>query len=1769
MIFRMNSSRTFLAVITVLTLFTGCIRPESPKDLDPVAKTQSMGFEEAEKDATFYIDGEARGEFVKQITSTDGATKDVRGLTYRFTVCLSEKATTRKLQNFEFEINSPDGEDPVFSKVEKTDPTGCLIWSEDIMFDIGKPNPQPVLFLRKIKAIDGSSRQGEVSFIFQVFPWAKVLSSQEHPLFYYIRGDQRNLYRGQIQRLFSGNYNPRARLQYNEDEKTQLYVSKVGYKLTGVPFSVIKRDMQPSPADIAEQGVAALTPGSDYVLRPEAGNPELDRLLSNLENNNQSPLAPVEPQPAFDGLHTDLVLTINLAQPYAAVNGTLPRSQRSGRFQVLPYIYATDYNSRGDRVLLNPGMDSMIAEINEKGDLNLHYKGILPYAPTSGNIQLALQITPMDNNTAKYETVEELFDVGSYMDLIGKQSKVMEHPENFAGTFDFARHAKESVGYEEALNRSHLRVAEPYNFTLAGVRFKTIEAGETANKRTVIFNVNTCVGRLNFQSKILPGQEFEVIARHFKNPKAEAEDEAADNEERAPVFAATDYKDIKLFGEIDGDKIRTDAKGCLNFTDKISHKYYQTERLMRRKYYIKAKDDVQNFTKELTLYLNPWDEKFGTLGTDARSVSQTFLTELNEREKIVPRFYIQDFRYETLRFRYEVDKNMNLVVKKTVLFRAYPRVMRYSNVLQGINSIFPIRDGIYLMKVAYQKDYLDPAAKGIRLRSEAYDADPSSNRTGARPGALLERVEATDEVDEDGNEVVRTVRSDIDSAGAEAYAGATGTHLDGSQKVVPPYDPGRKTSISIVKKLIRVNSGAIVTPIEFSVKDLRLLRIRAQIFVQIEAVNQTRLQLVNMASREIEKAINLSKGAPTDIAKLPKAEQRAIIQQKMDALDTLAKAIPDDLEYTKDDASELLEVFNKPEVITAFSPFIPGGQLSSVARMLSEEPADGDFLKSVIESSFATEQNYIQKLQTETEELKFQSVTPVEERTYDVETQTTAAGQSVDVYRYETSEEFRALCGPSHKGYDQCVSENIARDADFDERACKCYDNLSRDYQDFSTDHGNTIAELNAGLSSLSEYKDFMSASSILNKVMASSQTFFSNLSNDDALTKLLLNDFTLAQAEADISDLDLLKDEVVEGVDIDKRTFVGPLTFLNNSNGGALRPTDNLDEAYCVTDDCNSLASDPLDKYSAIENFDYERSPYHGSIAHFAGKHVDDFINGSTVTVGSETKKIPSYKEFNENEAKTTGVKSLLSNFVEEYNLNYVSLKDKKIKEFVCENPTMVDFEENSNNCLVDYTKRHLNKQSVLDDLKKYSSNRLVTKQFSKLNKNGQFDVDVAFLENVVKKDHGGLQCTKKIVPASYAKFTETEYSKFCSLMTYGVFAKNYLKLTEDFIAKVKSGEINYTPENTFLSRYLSGNRSDVYTGSDFRPNVDPFVDAVYKSCLEYAAKGEFNEPLDIERKYRIEETGRYYYLGGKALNITLGQQVGISHKNDSNKLHKMDIGAITSFLPSFLKGYGYSYSRGEGVSANDGLNVQQGTFLVMQNAEFDVELKKYEQCLVLKWSKGFLKENKYDFFENPMVKAVRDRGLTLNDEPYEEHIYRKLREGMMICSGDIEEEPLAIRETYYYFTQHFTEGDMQDRADIHNHPWLLSLRGVREFETFLLSTLSDHDVSEATPEDSAVQAVELVGMGKLLASDLAAENLDGTGYEGFDKFKRNSWPLTQLIRTYRKVSPTFPGLYTQLNRQEFEVKQWPWEGSIPGEKFDSSNEGSNCYSEEQEATE
>jgi hypothetical protein len=110
------------------------------------------------------------------------------------------------------------------------------------------------------------------------------------------------------------------------------------------------------------------------------------------------------------------------------------------------------------------------------------------------------------------------------------------------------------------------------------------------------------------------------------------------------------------------------------------------------------------------------------------------------------------------------------------------------------------------------------------------------------------------------------------------------------------------------------------------------------------------------------------------------------------------------------------------------------------------------------------------------------------------------------------------------------------------------------------------------------------------------------------------------------------------------------------------------------------------------------------------------------------------------------------------------------------------------------------------------------------------------------------------------------------------------------------------------------------------------------------------------------------------------------------------------------------------------------------------------------------------------------------------------------LVCEGVVREAPIPVEETYYYFTQHFTEGDMLDQADLYNHPWLLSLRGYRDFATFL----------------NRVSGEEIVNFTNFLK-----------GEAGFVT-RPIDWPLVQMWDSYRETLPSFPGFYSVLRGPE-----------------------------------
>ncbi len=273
---------------------------------------------------------------------------------------------------------------------------------------------------------------------------------------------------------------------------------------------------------------------------------------------------------------------------------------------------------------------------------------------------------------------------------------------------------------------------EPFEFDFITSRFETILPDETATERTLAFRSTTCVTNPIDPSTPLRDMNFTVV-------------------------------------KIDGSEVnvRTNHRGCFVWNDQIGHKYYTPEQYMVR--YVTIKHS-SGFQKRLGVAFNPWDNEGFTFARDIRELQPSYLAQVNSREKRPSQLLLTNFQVNTQRFRYEVDEFLTLKVKKSFLIDISPRVLRYNSITRGLQAHEPMRDGVYLLKVAFQKDYRIPTGEAAEF-------------------------------------------------------------------------------VSAVRRLVQVRAGKIVTPIEISMRDLRVMRIRNNFLIEmatIDAKKLTREQLQSL-----------------------------------------------------------------------------------------------------------------------------------------------------------------------------------------------------------------------------------------------------------------------------------------------------------------------------------------------------------------------------------------------------------------------------------------------------------------------------------------------------------------------------------------------------------------------------------------------------------------------------------------------------------------------------------------------------------------------------------------------------------------------------------------------------------------------------------------------------------------------------------------------------------------------------------------------------------
>ncbi|MCB0392095.1 MAG: hypothetical protein KDD58_12440 [Bdellovibrionales bacterium] len=405
---------------------------------------------------------------------------------------------------------------------------------------------------------------------------------------------------------------------------------------------------------------------------------------------------------------------------------------KEGSFAVQFVVFETQENSKEKNILVNKVIESVIVKDNL---LNINFEESLNWANQTANLQMALRIIPKSMSSHLYE-FQGRYSLGLFKDITGDHTLVFEPSKNSYYS-DFKLDL-------DTLNTKSISDTKNIYFSKLNLEYDMIENIDNPTRRSIIYRSVTCV------SDVHSGQNF----------------------------AFEKFLIQKTTGEVIPKE--ADGNGCLFWNERIEYKYYKPEKFFKRTN--KITHLGTNISKYLVSYINPWT--ILTIGRDEIEMDKKTLSSISQREEVHPRLFLEDYYYETIGVTYHIDEYMTLFVRKNIQLNLQFKVNRYSSLTEGINSKEAIRDGVYLLKIAFEKSYID-------TRKSHVDIDQGK----------------------DSVEVKRSVtRKPIEY-------------------------------IYVVNKLVRVWNGYIITPIELSIHDLRLMTVRSNLLIQLQTIEQNYLRL--------------------------------------------------------------------------------------------------------------------------------------------------------------------------------------------------------------------------------------------------------------------------------------------------------------------------------------------------------------------------------------------------------------------------------------------------------------------------------------------------------------------------------------------------------------------------------------------------------------------------------------------------------------------------------------------------------------------------------------------------------------------------------------------------------------------------------------------------------------------------------------------------------------------------------------------------------------
>lgn len=1344
-----------------------------------------------------------------------------------------------------------------------------------------------------------------------------------------------------------------------------------------------------------------------------------------------------------------------------------------------------------------------------------------------GRVELVVKIVPVTPEISKVKPFIAVFDLGTHDTWARRQTPIFKFDENMQPLNKVKYDGYIDALHGRTVDLTTVRKQDRFYFGPLQMRFVRIMPGETATDRTLQYAVRSCVEHGLYGTTVGRGLQFKIVT----------EDKGRQHE---------------LIRQ-------TNQDGCVTWFGFLSHKYYRKEVLEKKiakvQFVGMVKDQnqyrsiINKYDRDFTYYLNPWDDKF-TFGWDEPDMPENYPQDLEQQRISAPvsQLFIADFQYVTMGFRYAVDRFLNLKVKKTVLLKIYPYVLKYNSIVHGRQQTEKVRDGIYLMKVALQKDYLDPAARGVLIYDDQLkrifnraQTTPTTERTPRTAYEMYSEEFGSAPVDLDGG-IASTPRLNYtpsiqDDEGVAIDRTLLQTELRES----------RKEYISVQTKLVRVLGGMIITPVEFEMDDLRLMRIRNQFFIQLQTIDENRLRLATLFDETFNRMDN-----PTNDPNKKVGDIEARFREVFATLDNIESIDDEIIQRQAVEYNDAVDIQNAETEIARLNLTLKEAKARLYSMLGIDEFKSDPIL-------------YAKRLNEIREKLK-----RLQQYRRDVNSPDGLSAQSA--FRNEKRilvNRLVSLLEPALKK----SQEDAAARAERDERKSR---------EQIADENGREIEGREKYFSTVDPFLKFFFMTPSTNypgdlQSILDYRSFQAKKERKEDLSLLLdqlrMDDFSNTPLTPSFSfemlrndgehDPNLPEDDGKSG--LPSRTFVGPLTFIFNTNSSALRPTDNLDEFACTTATCavpdmikqgippiDVERAAPLDAngqffpvtnepiYDAGDsiNRDYENNEYYGYLRAYHDMTVDNLIKKKG--------------EIDENNLRKMEQGSQLINFTRTFKLKYVLLSDRPESRLKSINSNCAQTQSllSINGCFTDITTGDdiLSKDDFIDQINNRTSrfDDEIVGRGDDPDKNQKFTV--SDVERII--EHGWANASK-IPPA----FSENFLHRMCFVLTENLFAANHFDVVQESRREGYNREaqaLNARNKKAFKSveRLCHTYLNEVYGKREME--IDKQNEDGTPIAVRYP-------PIIVERKLRTYRTNdRYVYRGGKSLNINVGatftisSSTGIKVTTTTNyKPYELATGGLSKYIDyipflgpwvnTIVGGFNLTRStaRDESAGRTDGTTIYGGTFLVNQQATLDMGLAEYERCMVARFHPTFMKE---------AIDRINDgiRGKkVIKDFSGDE--FKNL--GLLICTGKKEVKCLPINEKYYYLTQHFTEGDMLDTADLHNHPWLLQLRGYRDFQVFA-GMIGAREVAYIDGQSWWTDSLMRT------ATDAATMKLNGSGVNNrapelqvVNQGSDINWALDALSSTYFDILPTFPGLYTFPNEDGAFAKEWPYENTDPGQ--------------------